>query len=426
MTCNSDPGGDSSDQSIEIRRNGSDPVGSNDQSTNGRPSIGRRRLHSVAHFFITALIAILIGVAASSAWQSHGNEAKELARTWGRSLDWLSPELTFRGHEAKKIVSAWVSSLGRLFPVSTTKSPPGVEIVGKPTGSTHAGQVFTQDAASPQSAPVNQKRALVAVAISPELVQQLKTMARGVTVMRQKVEQLAAMQEEMTSNIASLHAAEQEIKQKVPSPPLSSTAPPPPTIAPRIASPPAQTQPAQMQFAPQDIEPQASPGGEQEENALLPPRLQRQIVTYRTKEARGTLVVDTPNTFLYFVLGHGKAIRYGIGVGREGFTWSGVRSITRKQEWPDWYPPKEMIVRQPYLPRMVAGGLGNPLGARALYIGGTAYRIHGTNNPSSIGKFMSSGCIRLTNNDVLDLYNRVKIGAKVIVLPMSRTLSVHQ
>jgi lipoprotein-anchoring transpeptidase ErfK/SrfK len=113
-------------------------------------------------------------------------------------------------------------------------------------------------------------------------------------------------------------------------------------------------------------------------------------------------------------------MRYGIGVGRDGFTWSGVHPIVRKAEWPDWYPPAEMIKRQPYLPRMVAGGPGNPLGARAMYIGGTDYRIHGTNDPSSIGKFMSSGCIRLTNADVEDLFSRVKIGAKVIVLPMTR------
>lgn len=150
----------------------------------------------------------------------------------------------------------------------------------------------------------------------------------------------------------------------------------------------------------------------------LPGRLQKQLVEYRTGEIPGTIIIDTPNTFLYFVLGHNKAIRYGIGVGRHGFTWSGVKSITRKAEWPDWYPPESMIERQPYLPRMVAGGPGNPLGARAMYIGGTEYRIHGTNNPTSIGKFVSSGCIRLTNDNVVDLYNRVKIGAKVIVLPI--------
>lgn len=157
-----------------------------------------------------------------------------------------------------------------------------------------------------------------------------------------------------------------------------------------------------------------------DENSQLPPRLQRQIVDFLTREAADTIVIDTPNTFLYYVLGNGKAIRYGIGVGRRGFTWSGVKSIIRKTEWPDWYPPADMIKRQPYLPRMVAGGPGNPLGARALYISGTQYRIHGTNNPMSIGKFVSSGCIRLTNDNIVDLYNRVKLGAKVIVLPMER------
>jgi lipoprotein-anchoring transpeptidase ErfK/SrfK len=155
-----------------------------------------------------------------------------------------------------------------------------------------------------------------------------------------------------------------------------------------------------------------------EESTQLPGRLQKQLVEYQTGELAGTIIIDTPNTFLYLVLGHNKAIRYGIGVGRHGFTWSGVKSITRKAEWPDWYPPENMIERQPYLPRMVAGGPGNPLGARAMYIGGTEYRIHGTNDPTSIGNFVSSGCIRLTNDNVTDLYNRVKVGAKVIVLPI--------
>ena len=147
------------------------------------------------------------------------------------------------------------------------------------------------------------------------------------------------------------------------------------------------------------------------------PELRRQVVNYNTREPAGTVVIDTPHTFLYYVLGNGKAIRYGIGVGREGFTWSGVKSVARKAEWPDWYPPAEMVARQPYLPRMTAGGPGNPLGARAMYIGGTEYRIHGTNNPATIGHQVSSGCIRLTNEDVIDLYSRVQVGAKVVVLP---------
>jgi lipoprotein-anchoring transpeptidase ErfK/SrfK len=151
--------------------------------------------------------------------------------------------------------------------------------------------------------------------------------------------------------------------------------------------------------------------------AKVPAHLRRQIVNYATREAPGTIIVDTPNTYLYYVLGGGKAVRYGIGVGREGFTWSGVRKIERKAEWPDWIPPAEMIQRQPYLPRFMAGGEGNPLGARALYIGGTIYRIHGTNAPSSIGQNVSSGCIRMLNEDVVDLYERAKVGTKVVVLP---------
>jgi lipoprotein-anchoring transpeptidase ErfK/SrfK len=118
------------------------------------------------------------------------------------------------------------------------------------------------------------------------------------------------------------------------------------------------------------------------------------------------------------VLGGGKAIRYGIGVGRDGFTWSGAKTIERKSEWPDWLPPADMLQRQPYLPRFMAGGPGNPLGARAMYLSGTVYRIHGTNKPSSIGQHVSSGCIRLLNEDVIDLYSRTQIGTKVVVLPM--------
>src|SRR3954464_15421976 len=148
-------------------------------------------------------------------------------------------------------------------------------------------------------------------------------------------------------------------------------------------------------------------------------RFRRQLVNYNTSEPAGTIVIDTPNTYLYLVLGQGRAIRYGIGVGREGFTWAGTQSIARKQEWPDWHPPQAMIERQPYLPRFMAGGPGNPLGARAMYLGNTEYRIHGTNAPQTIGQRVSSGCIRLINEDVEDLYNRVQIGTKVVVLPDS-------
>jgi len=142
-------------------------------------------------------------------------------------------------------------------------------------------------------------------------------------------------------------------------------------------------------------------------------------VNFDSREAPGTIVIDTGNTVLYLVLGGGRAMRYGVGVGRQGFTWAGVQTISRKAEWPDWYPPSEMIARQPYLPRFVAGGPGNPLGARAMYLGSSEYRIHGTNDPTTIGKFVSSGCIRLTNEDVADLFSRVDVGTKVVVLPKS-------
>jgi lipoprotein-anchoring transpeptidase ErfK/SrfK len=149
----------------------------------------------------------------------------------------------------------------------------------------------------------------------------------------------------------------------------------------------------------------------------LPAHLRRQVVAYQTREAPGTIIIDTPRTQLLYVLSGGRAISYGIGVGRDGFTWSGVQSIARKAEWPDWTPPEEMLQRQPYLPRFMAGGPGNPLGARAMYLGGTIYRIHGTNAPETIGTHVSSGCIRMLNEDVIDLYNRVSVGTKVVVLP---------
>jgi lipoprotein-anchoring transpeptidase ErfK/SrfK len=153
----------------------------------------------------------------------------------------------------------------------------------------------------------------------------------------------------------------------------------------------------------------------------LPSQFRRTTIDYRSKEPAGTIIIDTPHTHLYLVLGNGKAIRYGIGVGREGFTWSGAEKVTKMAEWPDWHPPEEMIARQPYLPRFMAGGEGNPLGARALYLGETLYRIHGTNQPSTIGTFVSSGCIRLTNEDIADLYSRVKLGTRVVVLPGNAT-----
>jgi lipoprotein-anchoring transpeptidase ErfK/SrfK len=151
--------------------------------------------------------------------------------------------------------------------------------------------------------------------------------------------------------------------------------------------------------------------------SAVPERLRRAVVALETREAPGTVIIDTGNTTLYYVLGQNRAIRYGVGVGREGFTWSGTQTISRKAEWPDWHPPAEMIARQPYLPRFMAGGPGNPLGARAMYLGSSEYRIHGTNDPSTIGKFVSSGCIRLTNEDVADLFSRVDVGTRVVVLP---------
>lgn len=174
---------------------------------------------------------------------------------------------------------------------------------------------------------------------------------------------------------------------------------------------PTPTAPANIASLHADDQPET---GEPKE---LPPQFKRQIVEYLTKEPVGSIIIDTPATYLYYVLGDGKAVRYGIGVGRDGFTWSGVEKITRLAEWPDWHPPAEMIERQPYLPRFMAGGPGNPLGARALYLGKTVYRVHGTNQPSTIGKFVSSGCIRMLNEDVEDLYSRVKVGTRVVVKP---------
>jgi lipoprotein-anchoring transpeptidase ErfK/SrfK len=175
----------------------------------------------------------------------------------------------------------------------------------------------------------------------------------------------------------------------------------------------------QAQQAPQVEEDEATEGTQ------LPERFKRQVVAYSTSEAPGTIIIDTPNTYLYLVLGNGRAMRYGIGVGRDGFTWSGVQQISKKTEWPDWHPPADMLARQPYLPRFMAGGPGNPLGARAMYLGGTVYRIHGTNAPHTIGGRVSSGCIRLTNEDVADLYSRVNVGTKVIVKSMDRRAELN-
>jgi lipoprotein-anchoring transpeptidase ErfK/SrfK len=234
----------------------------------------------------------------------------------------------------------------------------------------------------------------------------------------------------------------QQPSRGFPYPEESNAAPPPPNFAPSNApgyghqlgaqqnGEPALRPPAAVGAAPGAPPQQAAPQGnssvmqlppddqpEQGQPKELPANLKRQIVEFRTREPAGTIIIDTPHTYLYLILGGGKAMRYGIGVGREGFTWSGTERISRMKEWPDWFPPAEMIERQPYLPRMMAGGPGNPLGARALYLGHTLYRIHGTNQPSTIGSFVSSGCIRLLNEDIEDLYSRVQVGSRVVVLP---------
>ncbi|QUS42130.1 L,D-transpeptidase [Tardiphaga alba] len=157
------------------------------------------------------------------------------------------------------------------------------------------------------------------------------------------------------------------------------------------------------------------PGLIADDSIQLPPEFQKQAVLYRTTEPPGTIIISTNERYLYLVQGNGRAMRYGIGVGRDGFQWQGLVKITRKAEWPDWTPPAEMIQRQPYLPRFMAGGPGNPMGARALYLGTTVYRIHGTNRPDTIGTAVSSGCFRLVNADVSDLYERVPVGTKVVI-----------
>jgi lipoprotein-anchoring transpeptidase ErfK/SrfK len=148
----------------------------------------------------------------------------------------------------------------------------------------------------------------------------------------------------------------------------------------------------------------------------LDPRYEKQVVDYDGNEPAGTVIISTPAKFLYLVQENGKALRYGIGVGRPGFTWAGMHEVTAKREWPDWRPPKEMLERRPDLPHYMAGGPDNPLGARALYLGSTLYRIHGSNEPWTIGTQVSSGCIRMRNEDVIDLYERVKVGTKVVVI----------
>ena len=221
-------------------------------------------------------------------------------------------------------------------------------------------------------------------------------------------------------------------------PPMVVVAPPPPVMqaelgggfieylfgdgGPQPAPPPVVVPYPNVPLDGQPIYINTAPGGDPSmaPQPLLPdgmdPRYLRQEVAYNGSEAPGTIVIDTPNKFLYLVEPGGRALRYGIGVGRPGFTWAGVHKISAKKEWPEWVPPQEMLERQPYLPRMMAGGPNNPLGARALYLGSTLYRIHGSNEPWTIGHNVSSGCIRMRNADVIDLYDRVKVGTTVEVL----------
>jgi lipoprotein-anchoring transpeptidase ErfK/SrfK len=168
----------------------------------------------------------------------------------------------------------------------------------------------------------------------------------------------------------------------------------------------------QFQETMKDVDPGVDHGNS---DASVPDEFRKQRVFYRSLQPPGTIIIDTSERHLYLIQNETTAIRYGIGVGRDGFTWQGQLQISRKAEWPDWHPPPEMIERQPYLPRFMAGGPGNPLGARAMYLGNTVYRIHGTNAPETIGQAVSSGCFRLVNDDVMDLYDRVPVGTKVIV-----------
>ena len=178
----------------------------------------------------------------------------------------------------------------------------------------------------------------------------------------------------------------------------------------------------QPSYQPQrSLLPQLEPLGRQEdagepEGGVFDPKFEKQLVDYHGREGAGTIVIDTPNKFLFLVQGDGKALRYGIGVGRPGFTWSGVKQISAKKEWPAWTPPAEMLARRPDLPRHMEGGPQNPLGARAMYLGSSLYRIHGSNEPWTIGTNVSSGCIRMRNEDVIDLYGRVNVGARVVVI----------
>ena len=186
----------------------------------------------------------------------------------------------------------------------------------------------------------------------------------------------------------------------------------------RYERPLQQEQRSRRELPPMDPQDATAPREESLEPSRpgLDPKFEKQVVNYDGEHEPGTLVIDTPNKFLYLVQAHGKALRYGIGVGKPGFTWSGVKQISMKKEWPDWTPPAEMLKRRPDLPRHMEGGPENPLGARAMYLGTSLYRIHGSNEPWTIGTNVSSGCIRMRNQDVIDLYGRVPVGTKVVVI----------
>jgi lipoprotein-anchoring transpeptidase ErfK/SrfK len=188
---------------------------------------------------------------------------------------------------------------------------------------------------------------------------------------------------------------------------------PMPQVGYELLPPVQQPAPASVAWAPASFTPSSS--GDMTHPAV-DPKFDRQTVEYSSPETPGTVIIDTPHHFLYLVEEQGKAMRYGIGVGKPGFTWKGIKTVTAKKEWPDWVPPVEMLQRRPELPRYMAGGPENPLGARAMYLGSTLYRIHGSNEPWTIGGDVSSGCIRLRNADVIDLYGRVRVGAKVVVM----------
>jgi lipoprotein-anchoring transpeptidase ErfK/SrfK len=188
-----------------------------------------------------------------------------------------------------------------------------------------------------------------------------------------------------------------------------------PQYAPRYEQQPGYYRPAEPAYGGQD---QTEPGRYSAEPARpgMNPRYLKQEVRYEGRETPGTVIINTTERHLYLVTADGRAVRYGIGVGRPGFTWAGTHHVSQKREWPDWTPPPEMLKRRPDLPRHMAGGPDNPLGARAMYLGSSLYRIHGSNEPWTIGQAVSSGCIRMRNEDVIDLYEKIKVGTKVVVI----------